>query len=118
MIQRKSEGVTTYSVMIIGVISVLTMIITTLCIPIAQANPPTRPGALGSPSDSSLGGLGGASINDTEVATWVGRDMYISGKTKNTHTLDDSTDIPGSYAVAAEGLTIVNGKPALNPIKP
>lgn len=118
MIQHKSGGVTTYGSMIIGVISVLTMIITTLGIPIAQANPPTRPGALGSPSDSSLGGLGGASINDTGVATWVGRDMYISGKPKNTHTLDDSTDIPGSYAVEAEGLTIVNGKLALNPIKP
>lgn len=75
-------------------------------------------GSFCTPSDSTLGGITGASTDDESVATWVGRDMYVAGRPSDTTTLDDSSDIPGTYAAEAEGLTIVNGKLVLNPIKP
>ena len=55
--------------------------------------------------------------SDPGVATYVGRDMYIGGKPSNTKTLDASNAPAGSYAAEAEGLTVVRGKLAMNPIK-
>lgn len=57
------------------------------------------------------------SIPDPGVATYVGRDMYIGGKPNKTSTLDANNAPTGSYAAEAEGLTVVHGKLAMNPIK-
>lgn len=57
------------------------------------------------------------STPDPGVATYVGRDMYIGGKPSNTKTLDVSNAPAGSYAAEAEGLTVVRGKLAMNPLK-
>lgn len=57
------------------------------------------------------------STPDPGVATYVGRDMYIGGKPSNTKTLDASNAPAGSYAAEAEGLTVVRGKLAMNPVK-
>lgn len=54
--------------------------------------------------------------NDPGVATFVGGDMYVGGKPANPLCLT-SSNVAGSYAVEAEGLTIVQGKLALNPLK-
>ena len=51
---------------------------------------------------------------DTSVATYVGRDMFIGSPRTGTMTASDFT---GSYAVEAEGLTVIKGKLAQNPIK-
>lgn len=57
------------------------------------------------------------STSDPGVATYVGRDMYIGGKPSDTNSLDASNAPAGSYAAEAEGLTVVRGKLAMNPIK-
>ena len=54
--------------------------------------------------------------NDPGVATFVGRDMYVGGKPADPSCLA-SDSVAGSYAVEAEGLTVVQGKLALNPLK-
>lgn len=54
--------------------------------------------------------------NDPGVATFVGGDMYVGGKPANPLCLT-SSNVAGSYAVEAEGLTVVQGKLALNPLK-
>lgn len=57
------------------------------------------------------------STPDPGVATYVGRDMYIGGKPSDTSNLDAKNAPTGSYAAEAEGLTVVHGKLAMNPIK-
>lgn len=57
------------------------------------------------------------STSDPGVATYVGRDMYIGGKPSDTNTLDAINAPTGSYAAEAEGLTVVRGKLAMNPVK-
>lgn len=63
----------------------------------------------------------GTNINvftpDPGVATYVGRDMYIGGKPSDPSTLDEMNGPAGSYAAEAEGLTVVRGKLAMNPVK-
>lgn len=54
--------------------------------------------------------------NDPGVATFVGRDMYVGGKPADPSYLTRG-NVAGSYAVEAEGLTVVQGKLALNPLK-
>lgn len=54
---------------------------------------------------------------DPGVATYVGRDMYIGGKPSNPSILGAENAPTGSYAVEAEGLTVVRGKLAMNPLK-
>lgn len=54
--------------------------------------------------------------NDPGVATFVGRDMYVGGKPTDPSYLRFD-NVAGSYAVEAEGLTVVQGKLALNPLK-
>ena len=60
---------------------------------------------------------------DKGIATYVGGDMYV-GKNPSTGvdaegdiTLSSSNTPDGSYAAGAEGLTVINGKLAMNPIK-
>lgn len=69
------------------------------------------------PTSISIGTNIDVSTPDPGVATYVGRDMYIGGKPSNTKTLDASNAPAGSYAAEAEGLTVVRGKLAMNPIK-
>lgn len=54
---------------------------------------------------------------DTGVATYVGGDMYVGGKPSDANALNNGTGPTGTYAVEAEGLTVVNGSLAMNPQK-
>lgn len=62
------------------------------------------------------------STPDPGVATYVGRDMYIGSNPSGATTLIGQDVIKnnkllGSYAVEAEGLTVVAGKLAMRPLK-
>lgn len=54
-------------------------------------------------------------VSDTGVATYVGGDMYVGGKENSN--LNSETGPTGTYAVEAEGLTVVNGSLAMHPLK-
>ena len=69
------------------------------------------------PTSIGIGTNIDVSSPDPGVATYVGRDMYIGGKPSDTRTLDAGNAPTGSYAAEAEGLTVVRGKLAMNPIK-
>lgn len=69
------------------------------------------------PTSIGIGTNIDVSTPDPGVATYVGRDMYIGGKPSNTSTLDANNAPTGSYAAEAEGLTVVRGKLAMNPVK-
>lgn len=69
------------------------------------------------PTSIGIGTNIDVSTPDPGVATYVGRDMYIGGKPSETRTLDAGNAPTGSYAAEAEGLTVVRGKLAMNPIK-
>ena len=69
------------------------------------------------PTSIGIGTNIDVSTPDPGVATYVGRDMYIGGKPSDTRTLDADNAPTGSYAAEAEGLTVVRGKLAMNPIK-
>ncbi|EFA22506.1 SpaA isopeptide-forming pilin-related protein [Bifidobacterium gallicum] len=79
----------------------------------AQANDPVA--GICVPEDITLGdGTDGGTV-DTGVATWVGRDMYVGApKAGITNYGRNSNEINGSYAVEAEGTTLVGGKLAIN----
>lgn len=77
---------------------------------------PLTPG-IHKPTSIGIGTNIDVSTPDPGVATYVGRDMYIGGKPSDTNTLDASNAPAGSYAAEAEGLTVVRGKLAMNPIK-
>lgn len=67
------------------------------------------------PEDITLGDGTAGGTADTGVATWVGRDMYIGApKAGVTEYGKNKTEIDGSYAVEAEGATLVAGKLAIN----
>lgn len=68
------------------------------------------------PASINIGTDVNTSQNDPGVATFVGRDMYVGGKPADPSCLK-SDSVAGSYAVEAEGLAIVQGKLALNPLK-
>ena len=69
------------------------------------------------PTPIGIGTNINVSTSDPGVATYVGRDMYIGGKPSDTNTLNASNAPTGSYAAEAEGLTVVRGKLAMNPVK-
>lgn len=69
------------------------------------------------PTSIGIGTNVDVSTPDPGVATYVGRDMYIGGKPNDPGTLDANNAPTGSYAAEAEGLTVVRGKLAMNPIK-
>ena len=68
---------------------------------------------------ASVGPGDGMSVTgtDTGVATYVGGDMYVGGKPSDANALNNGTGPTGTYAVEAEGLTVVNGSLAMNPQK-
>lgn len=69
------------------------------------------PASVGLGDDLSVTGT------DTGVATYVGGDMYVGGKPSDANALNNGTGPTGTYAVEAEGLTVVNGSLAMNPQK-
>lgn len=73
------------------------------------------------PKTLQLGGLDATSSPDDSVATYVGGNMYVGANNQNGggtyNTLSASQKIDKSYAVEAEGLTLVNGKLATNGVK-
>ena len=69
------------------------------------------------PTPIGIGTNINVSTPDPGVATYVGRDMYIGGKPSNTSNLDAKNAPTGSYAAEAEGLAVVRGKLAMNPLK-
>lgn len=75
-------------------------------------------GALCTPSTGVIGDSNGIKKNDDDgIATWVGRDMYIGAPVENINTYNQQQAIGASYAVEAEGLTVVNGKLAMRGVK-
>lgn len=69
------------------------------------------------PTSIGIGTNIDVSAPDPGVATYVGRDMYIGGKPSDPSILGAENAPTGSYAVEAEGLTVVRGKLAMNPLK-
>lgn len=69
------------------------------------------------PASVGLGDAMSVTGTDTGVATYVGGDMYVGGKPSDANALNNGTGPTGTYAVEAEGLTVVNGSLAMNPQK-
>lgn len=65
------------------------------------------------PQDITMGDDTSDAQKDDGVATWVGRDMYVGAPT-GASTYDATTQPSPSYAVEAEGMTLVAGKLAIN----
>lgn len=82
----------------------------------AKADTSTEPGIC-TPKSISLGDDVNASTVDSGVATYVGGNMYVGANNYNYTDLSSSQKIDKSYAVEAEGLTLVNGKLATNGAK-
>lgn len=69
------------------------------------------------PTSYTLGDASGVASEDTGVATYVGRDFYVGKHANNNTNISNDNDVDGSYAVEAEGLTVVNGKLVMRPLK-
>lgn len=69
------------------------------------------------PASVGLGDGMSVTGTDTGVATYVGGDMYVGGKPSDASALNNAAGPTGTYAVEAEGLTVVNGSLAMNPQK-
>lgn len=69
------------------------------------------------PTSYTLGDASDIAGEDTGVATYVGRDLYVGKNTSNKTSISNENDVDGSYAVEAEGLTVVNGKLVMKPLK-
>lgn len=67
------------------------------------------------PSTIDLGDDTSKSTIDIGIATYVGGDMYVGQKVSGT--MNNTAGPNGSYAAEAEGLTAVNGKLLLHPLK-
>ena len=76
-----------------------------------------KDGSKCTPTSYTLGDASGIAGEDTGVATYVGRDLYVGKKTSNKTSISNESDVDGSYAVEAEGLTVVNGKLVMKPLK-
>lgn len=74
-----------------------------------------KDGSTCTPSSIGLGDDMSVEGSDTGVATYVGGDMYVGGKENSN--LNSETGPTGTYAVEAEGLTVVNGSLAMHPLK-
>lgn len=99
---------------LVAVAMMVTVAVTSF-IPSRNANAANSEGGICTPKSVSLGTDTGVGAEDTGIATYVGGDMYVgqkvSGDMKNT------SGPAGSYAAEAEGLTAVNGKLLLHPLK-
>lgn len=83
----------------------------------AKADESHNDGAICTPTTGPLGDQTSGSGNDEGIATFVGGDMYVGGKKSGITSANNNNAPEGSYAVEAEGLTAVNGKLLLHPMK-
>ena len=68
------------------------------------------------PQDITMGDNTSNAQTDDGIATWVGRNMYVGAPDGKT-SFGEGNAPDKSYAVEAEGLTLVNGKLAINSTK-
>lgn len=83
----------------------------------ANADSGKSDGSLCTPQTIDLGDDTSKSTVDSGVATYVGGNMYVGANTGNYSELNKNQGPDKSYAVEAEGLTLVNGKLAINSAK-
>ena len=81
----------------------------------ANADDGHNNGAICTPKSVSLGTDTDGGREDTGIATYVGGDMYVGQKVSGD--MKNVSGPAGSYAAEAEGLTAVNGKLLLHPLK-
>ena len=97
-----------------------TITITSL-LPTYSAKADTAEAGICTPKPISLGDNVGDPTVDSGVATYVGGNMYVGANNMNNGgaytNLNSTQKIDKSYAVEAEGLTLVNGKLATNGVK-
>ena len=102
----------------IAVAMMATVAVTSLLPPYnAKADESHNDGAICTPTTEPLGDQTSGSGNDEGIATFVGGDMYVGGKKSGITSANNNNAPEGSYAVEAEGLTAVNGKLLLHPMK-
>lgn len=77
---------------------------------------PEVPGAICTPQDITMGDDTSDAKKDDGIATWVGQDMYV-GSPQGKTSFGQGQAPDKSYAVEAEGLTLVGGKLAINSTK-
>ena len=82
----------------------------------AKADESHNDGAICTPTSISLGTDTGSETVDSGIATYVGGDMYV-GQKASSGNMNNVNGPSGSYAAEAEGLTAVNGKLLMHPLK-
>lgn len=82
----------------------------------AKADESHNDGAICTPTSISLGTDAGSGTVDSGIATYVGGDMYV-GRKASSGNMNNVNGPFGSYAAEAEGLTAVNGKLLMHPLK-
>ena len=82
----------------------------------AKADESHNDGAICTPTSISLGTGTGSGTVDSGIATYVGGDMYV-GRKASSGNMNNVNGPFGSYAAEAEGLTAVNGKLLMHPLK-
>lgn len=82
----------------------------------AKADESHNDGAICTPTSISLGTDAGSGTVDSGIATYVGSDMYV-GRKASSGNMNNVNGPFGSYAAEAEGLTAVNGKLLMHPLK-
>lgn len=82
----------------------------------AKADESHNDGAICTPTSISLGTDAGSGTVDSGIATYVGSDMYV-GQKASSGNMNNVNGPSGSYAAEAEGLTAVNGKLLMHPLK-
>lgn len=82
----------------------------------AKADESHNDGAICTPTSISPGTDTGSGTVDSGIATYVGSDMYV-GQKASSGNMNNVNGPSGSYAAEAEGLTAVNGKLLMHPLK-
>lgn len=82
----------------------------------AKADESRNDGAICTPTSIFLGTDTGSGTVDSGIATYVGGDMYV-GQKASSGNMNNVNGPSGSYAAEAEGLTAVNGKLLMHPLK-
>lgn len=82
----------------------------------AKADESHNDGAICTPTSIPLGTDTGSGTVDSGIATYVGGDMYV-GRKASSGNMNNVNGPFGSYAAEAEGLTAVNGKLLMHPLK-
>lgn len=82
----------------------------------AKADESHNDGAICTPTSISLGTDTVSGTVDSGIATYVGGDMYV-GRKASSGNMNNVNGPFGSYAAEAEGLTAVNGKLLMHPLK-